>query len=187
MVILLLTNVLRNAPKASYRFFTALPNTHVNLTFNIPFLGKNSSANQQALLHQKLLLEILLMTNYVTWFRSFSSDCLASVSFRGLHVPTLQSRLERRWQIISHCSVCLFCLFIWSLSSHSRIFHSYGDVKEYWHRLTDSLCYVVWWWLQVFLLNWQTMMCRLHGSYDPSNMTVNGKGWRTHANQSFGG
>ena len=26
-------------------------------------------------------------------------------------------------------SFCLFvCLFVWSLSSHSRIFHSYGDV-----------------------------------------------------------
>ena len=24
--------------------------------------------------------------------------------------------------------VCLICLFVWSSSSHSRIFHSYGDV-----------------------------------------------------------
>lgn len=38
-----------------------------------------------------------------------------------------------------------------------------------------------------FSFNWQTMMCRLHGSYDPSTMTVNVKGWRTYANQSFGG
>ena len=28
-----------------------------------------------------------------------------------------------------YCLVCLFCLFVWGVSSHSRIFHSYGDVS----------------------------------------------------------
>ena len=81
------------------------------------------------------------------------------------------------------CSVCLFGVYRPTLE-----FFTHMETLK--NTDTDSLIHCAMLCgddCRFFSFNWQTMMCRLHGSYDPSTMTVNGKGWRTHANQSFGG
>ena len=53
-------------------------------------------------------------------------------------------RLEVIWNTKRSCwwpSIIFFvCLFVWSLSSHSRIFHSYGDVNITGEGLQISAC-----------------------------------------------
>ena len=130
----------------------------------MPFLGKSSSANQQAFIHQKLFLEILLIPTMLIDFDRFSvivllvsrSEVFMSQYYKAdLNVDDKLSAIAplNNTDIDSH----IRCATLW---------------------VEDCI---------TFSFNWQRMMCRLHGSYDPSTMTVNVKGWRTYANQSFGG